>query len=624
MRLTPGRAFALLTFVLSIPVLGAAGSGIGLISPLAPSENPDGILLWPCLVTALSAGVLSAWIFALKPGDGSARLFALSGVATYAFSMGSAGFYLPVTLSPEAISALVLINVVGACGFGLAMIALFSRYPRRLRYQPVIVWLSVIIFSGWTLYAYLGPPQVFIDIHRITLAQMLLIIGLAGAQFIASRHNPVDRNIALWIGTCVAIGAGGFIGLVALPSALLRPPVIPNPVGFLFFILVYVGLAVGLMRLRVFGLGRWSYQLLFNVGAALLVVLLDVVLIAFLALDAGTAIGASLFLVALLYLPARAWLWERISRKKRAEDAALFQGVADVALQPTSEKREAAWRDLLMRHFAPLEVNALAPGALPGETLATIGEEGRQLNVRSPLGFAPLTLRDKEKGRELFSKMDAETARELASLVHDLNESRTAYDRGAAFERSRIARDIHDNIGAQLLTALHARGDERKDALIRDTIGDLRAVIQNAEGETPGFEALLADMRAETADRLELAGLAMVWNVGVQEASAPSRAMVSVLRAILREAVSNVIRHAAASTVTIRLSAYDDMLQLSIADDGQGFETDDRNEGAGRGLRNMRERVESLGGELTLQSGAGGTSIAAEFPLSPGVRDAAR
>src|SRR5690606_27629691 len=81
----------------------------------------------------------------------------------------------------------------------------------------------------------------------------------------------------------------------------------------------------------------------------------------------------------------------------------------------------------------------------------------------------------------------------------------------ATEERLRIARDMHDNMGAQLLSALHSDTRERKDTLIRETISDLRDIVNNAAQGGKSISELLADLKVEAAERLAAAGLELDW-----------------------------------------------------------------------------------------------------------------
>ena len=547
---------------------------------------------WVSVMTGALAALSSAWIWSLKPGDLAVRLFALSGVATFLFCMGAAGNLAPSAVAFPVALTLAMMNAIGAVAFGLVMIALFAIYPARLPGAAWLIAACVAVFGGWTMFAAFGPLDLSIAVQRITFLEMLVIIAVSLAQIAAARGDPVQRAIAVWLSASVIIGAGGFIATVAAPVTFGARPLIDPQYAFAFFLIIYAGLAVGLLRYRVFGLGRWAYQVLFTVAAAIVVLAVDAALIVMLSLDPARAIGLSLFLVAVAYLPARAWLWSRLSQRRRMDQAGLMRAVADVALQPGADQRAQRWQALLRDLFSPLDITP----ALAGMHEVGIEADGRRLITPARGGLPGLILHDKDKGRALFTPEDWDTVRELGALADYLDDSRTAYDRGAAWERTRIARDIHDHIGAQLLTALHVREDGRKDELIRATIGDLRDVIRNAEGEPAPFDSLMADLRAETADRLEAAGLELDWQVDAGREDAPNRAAMQTLRALVREAVSNAIRHAGASALSVALALDGDVLTLTISDDGRGFDPDAAR--SGRGLDNMAARVEALGGSF--------------------------
>ena len=604
MRLTPAGLFGLLALVLAVPVLAMGWLGAG------GAQWPDPRLL-SCLATGAMAALLSAWIFALRPRGAAVGLFAVSGLATYGFCLGAAAFYLPLELTPPQFWTAAVVNVVAASGFGLAMIALLAIYPRPLPGHRWIMAAACVVFPAWTLACWFPPFDPFIEVHRITLTEMVVILLLAAVQVRHTRDTPVEHAIALWLGVSITIGAGSFIALVALPSAVGHEALIAEAYGFAFFIIIYVALAVALLRYRVFGLGRWAFQLLFLAAAVLGVLAVDAAIVLWLALDPARATGFALMLVALAYLPARGWLWAKLVARPQPTEAMLFRALADVALAPSRADRVQAWERLLTDTFAPLEITSD-----PADRAAvTIIEEGRWLAVPATDGLPAALLHDRDRGRALFTPADAALVEEMRGLIAYLGEARSAYDRGVTTERTRIAQDIHDNIGAQLLTALHAPGGERKNELIRETIGDLRDVIRNADAESQSLEALLADLRIETADRVELAGLTLQWhgNDPPTDAQLPRDAL-RALRALVREAVSNALRHAEAGHITITVTFEPQWLTLDIADDGKGFDPAMVREG--HGLGNMRGRIAQVGGSFALTSSAEGTRISARLPLT--------
>lgn len=584
-------------------MIGVLALAMAVAALRSPAEI--GLRFWAAWGAGVIAVLLSSWVWVLKPRDSSVRLFALSGLATLSFCFAAAGLH--IAAAGPWVMPLVVLNVCAASAFGLIMIALFAGYPTKLAHSRWIIVCALTGFGAWLLWAMGDPQRLYIEVHRITLAEMTLIVALGFAQVLAAKGDPVRTAIAVWLGVCVLLGAGGFIATVAAPSAFGAPALMPSEYAFLFFLIIYGGLAVGLLRYRVFGLGRWAFQLLFSVGAALAVLLVDAGLILILSMEPSTAFGVSLFAAALAYLPLRAWLWARLSRRKRLDEAALVRAMIDIGLQPKPEGRVEQWRALLAALFSPLELARHEPPELS----ARVGEEGRVLITPAASGFPSLAVRDRNGGGVLFSPEDAATVSQLIALAAYLDESRLAYDRGAAAERARIARDIHDNIGAQLLSALHVRENPRKDELIRDAIGEIRGVIRNAAGELERFDDVIADLRAETAERLDAQGLGFSWRVEGQAPAAPQPLAMLALRALVREAVSNALRHAKAKSVEISIRVEGAMLFLRIADDGVGLGVGD---GQGRGLINMKQRAAQLGGRCVITAQGRGTVIEAAFP----------
>lgn len=181
-----------------------------------------------------------------------------------------------------------------------------------------------------------------------------------------------------------------------------------------------------------------------------------------------------------------------------------------------------------------------------------------------------------------------------------------------AAERERIARDLHDILGHSL-TTIAVKADLARRLVERDPA---RAASEMAEVGHVARQAL-ADVRATTAGmrevRLatEIASARAVLAAAGITASASSAveatddAASEVLGYVVREAVTNVVRHAGASTCTIEA----DGRGVRIVDDGHGFSGR-----PGNGLAGLTRRVGEAGGELTVESSASGTVVTAILP----------
>jgi signal transduction histidine kinase len=199
----------------------------------------------------------------------------------------------------------------------------------------------------------------------------------------------------------------------------------------------------------------------------------------------------------------------------------------------------------------------------------------------------------------------------------------------AKMERERWARELHDgtlqNLAAiriNLATALQSEADDRGariEAAAEETMARLEEQINE-------LNRLINDLRPAALERLGLTGALQAL---AEESSARGEVEVEtvielgdelhgeeerIVYRLVQESLTNVLKHSGASRVTVAARRLDDTVQITITDDGAGFDPDDST--AGRGLIGMRERIELLGGEIAVASTPGeGTEVTARVPL---------
>lgn len=199
--------------------------------------------------------------------------------------------------------------------------------------------------------------------------------------------------------------------------------------------------------------------------------------------------------------------------------------------------------------------------------------------------------------------------------------------RATLAERERIAHDLHDILG-HTLTMVAVKSDlagkliERDPARARKEMDD---VAQAARSALKDIRAAVYDMTATTVETelalarqaLDAAGVALEVQNELPPISPP---VGKVLGLTIREAVTNIVRHAHANAARIAIDQQGTRLRLVVADNGLG-EPADAKEGAG--LTGLRRRIRSLGGETTIERG-GGMTISVSLPLEPDSGEAAR
>ena len=186
-------------------------------------------------------------------------------------------------------------------------------------------------------------------------------------------------------------------------------------------------------------------------------------------------------------------------------------------------------------------------------------------------------------------------------------------------ERKRIAADLHDDLGAKLLTIVHTSESERISQLAREALEEMRLSVRGLTGKPVKLIDALGDWRAEVVSRLQQSGVQGEWSAPSDDdvpQTLSSRAYVQTTR-ILREAVSNIIKHSEASQCSVRCTLDQGDFQLIIQDNGKGIPTElDGRLDKGHGMASMKGRAKQLQGQCLVESGPGyGTVIRLTLPL---------
>jgi signal transduction histidine kinase len=219
-------------------------------------------------------------------------------------------------------------------------------------------------------------------------------------------------------------------------------------------------------------------------------------------------------------------------------------------------------------------------------------------------------------------------ARHAGLAIHNARMHEELRQLAVLQERERIAQDLHDGSIQSLYAVSLALEDTeelmREDPdtasrridhaieMIHGTIQEIRDFIMGLDPDDRTAIDLLAGLTALAAafERSTLIDVALSSDPGVTLDPDETLQLIQ----LTREAMSNVARHAEATTVRVSVEDRRDLLRLSIIDDGRGFDTSEAQRPGHHGLTNMHARAESLGGSLTIASSAGGTRVVFEMP----------
>ncbi len=285
-----------------------------------------------------------------------------------------------------------------------------------------------------------------------------------------------------------------------------------------------------------------------------------------------------------------------------------------------------------------LDLRAISVRDLDGTVLAGTPERATQSTPLLAYGVVVGELGYELPGRQLAEseqRLVHDLARQLGAtvharaLAHDLQHAREKLVVAREEERRRLRRDLHDGIGPALAgltlktetartllpegadtaaAQLHELSDE-----IRATVVDVRRIVEGLR--PPALDELgLEGACRQAVDRLtRAAGVTPDVQVTGDLNGLPAAVEVAAFRIVL-EAVTNVIKHAAARQCCVSLTVGDGELGVEVTDDGTGLLD---TAGTGNGLATMRERAEELGGSLTVTATRRGVQVTARLPTRP-------
>lgn len=567
---------------------------------VTPGDRPMTALpavFWFQLSVATLGCLIACWVWVLRPGDWGARMFGITGLMFPFFAMPAAVYSSrELALPGDLFFSLSAVNHLASFMFGAALMGIFLSHPRAL-VKPAWLGAVFLVFFLWWLSDVLRiAPDLDWGNRFAVMTEMLLAMVFAAVQWRRSRGDPLDRAALRWFILSMLLGSSLFILSIVASASLGWLPPIPQGYAFGFFLLIYIGIALGLRRYRLFDLDEWAYRILLWVGGAALVIGMDALLIAGLHLAPDLSLGITLLLCGWLYFPARQWLWQRVAHRPRLQLHDLLPDVVDIAFQDSRQEREARWDSLLRKLFDPLTIETDASASRSDVHLL---DDGLSLVVPPCGGLNGRILRRAECGERLFSGKDPRFVAALCQLLDSAEGRREAHERGAEEARKRIARDMHDDVGARLLTLIHRTEKTELAEVARAAMVDLRTALSALDAQPVALGDALADWRAEANQRCAAAQVEVRWS---QAEDLPDRALAAgqkaVLERALREAISNALKHAAARNITITVAFDGNQLDLSVADDGSAPPPEQWREG--RGLRGMRQRLGELGGNLGL------------------------
>lgn len=586
---------------------GASGESI--LSTRAGTLGDLPLLFWFQLVIGHACLLISAWVYALRPKDWGPRMFLLSGLA-FSLATSSTAIYSSRELAlPESLfRTLSMSSHLGGIGFGSAIVGLFMCYPRMLVKPRHLLWVTAIYGAWFVADVLQWATSVDWGFHLPLVLQLVIAFTLAAIQWQRARNDPLSRAALRWFMLSTLVACSLYVTTISAPNLLDLQPLLPQGYALGFLLIMYVGIALGLRRYRLFDIDEWAYRVLLWIAGASAVILLDVLLI-LVGVKHFFALGISLLLAGWLYFPLRQWLWQQFVSRHQPRLESLLPQLSDFAFLADESAREAHWDAILRRAFDPLDI---VRTSFHGEH-AAVQDDGLALSMPAVGGLAARKMSFAAGGSRLFSSRDANFADALIDLVGQILASRASFEQGARAERQRLARDLHDNLGARLLRLIHHLRGTNEAEIAREAMVELRSAIAAIDAPPMPLADALADWRAEASMRCAEARIELSWHQGKLPALILTPRVRAALASILREAVTNALKHARPRAIGVSIGAIADHLEIVVENDGPF--TDPAQWREGYGLRSMRARLNDLDGAFVIDAHADKVRLRIFLPI---------
>ena len=556
-----------------------------------------GLLFWPLCAFALGLYLVAMAVLLAHP-SGRTLLYALMALCQAGnllfIALGSTlEFGLPAPFTRLDMPVRMAFDLVTAA----AMVNAACLHPRRL---PGSGWIALI---GWAAaLALVGAFAAGWMDHAWWWAQGAVIgLGLLAIGLLSWSYQIEPHPFALVLRRFGIVTIATWTLLTVALAAADGMPGMPRNIADIGSMVWYIFLG-SLLLLVPFLAKSQNFMREFALLAAISTVAtsLDLLFVAVFSLGPFASLTLALFVSLAVYSGVRHWILNQLLGSSILTTERMFEQLYRIAREVEAEpdRTPILLSQLLGDLFEPLEVNMVERST----ARTRLAGNGSSMLVPVPLLGGDATprgavmVRFAQRGRRLFTAEDARLTDRIVEQLRRAVHFDKAVEQGRSEERLRLAQDLHDDIGARLLTLMYKAQSPEMEDYVRHTLQDLKTLTRGLAASNHRLSHAAAEWKSDLAHRLTAAHVELKWTFVIDADVLLTVVHWSGLTRVMRELVSNVIAHSQAQCLDIDFRLEGDRLELTITDDGVG--RDPRAWSHGLGLGGVRKRVKQLGGEV--------------------------
>ncbi len=544
------------------------------------------------IVFAISMGI---YIFA-KPTV-AVRLLIASGLGLAVNNLIGIALFAREFVKPAYIQAPIFtISALATLTFIYGLLALLWYFPspiNRFPFGKIVIGFALFVWSAQLFQFYQFPIHPYQFPYLLSLP---IAVVISAIQWYRTRNRPMERASVKWFMLTIYGVSSVAAALYSIPIILRQEPIIGPVTASFVLSLIFVGIALGTLRFRLFDMQRiWWRVIVWFVGG-LMVVAVDLLLISQFDLDQKASIPLALLITGWAYFPIRQRIFEYFVGTSVIEVGDHVPNMITRFSTIVEEQEfDGGFVAFLQEVFTAKDIGAIGRSKIEQSRLE---DHGLALRVPDISGSGSIQLIGKAGGRQLFTRNDCQVAESFLHLVRNMNTASKQQFTKLQEDRQRIVRDLHDDVGGRLLSLVYQSKDEQISQKARDALAALKeSLIVVEDSEAIDFEVAWHKIKTQAKERFEQSGHKFQINESIHSPRILSaREYVNVKR-ISQEIVSNAIKYNSRGKIELSVIV-DDLGTIKMTSTNWIFNDIQDKTSTKRGLLNIDTRLGEIGGKL--------------------------
>jgi signal transduction histidine kinase len=561
--------------------IGSLGAMFWLLSGLAL------VLYLVAMVVVLARPTVRNFLFALAAlcQAGNLAFIAMESTMVLALPLPLLRWHMPAHMSFDLLSAAAVVHAS-------------ALHPRRIPGAAGVAWVSwmgvaaliVLLGSGRLAGAWWWLQGSVTTLGVVAIALLTWSHRIEPHPFAIVMRRFGALAVSTWVLLTLTLAATNDSSLVQQQVAAVGPTIWSIFLASLLLLLPFLSKSQQVMR---------EFSLVAAIST--IATSLDLLFVAMFSLGQFASLTLALFLSLGLYSGARQWLLNQLRNQNVLTTERMFEKLYRIAreVEAHPERTPALLTQLLRELFEPMEalvIDKRSPSIRITGGGSTLVIPVPELTNGGPVGVNSILIRFAHHGRRLFTSEDARLAERVVEQLRRAVAFDKAVEQGRSEERLRLAQDLHDDIGARLLTLMYKAQSPEMENYVRHTLQELKTLTRGLAAPNHPLSYAAGEWKADLTQRLTAAHVSLGWSFSADRDIMLTVVQWSALTRVMRELVNNVIAHSQARRVDIEFILDGERLDLSVIDNGVG--RNPQSWAHGLGLGGVRKRVKQLGGEV--------------------------